>query len=326
MHESFRLQARTSNCWSIFKSADVQLSVHRLHALLFAMIVSLDRITRRAFVTRSATFFSALVLPSRERWALRAPIAVRIGVASPATMPHDHRFGLDLGLDEARHAATLFGGSIIEVPIASSERIDGALSAIIGAEDEESSIVWTRGARQARTIYMNVGCPSDRLRKEACSRSAFHIAPSDAMARDALTAAKSASNTRAQSWDAALTRFGADTLNQRFLMRFHTPMTPGAWSAWFAVKATWESALRQKSGDAQQIAAFLGRETTQFDGHKGTPLSFRSWDHQLRQPLYVVGDGPPKQIPDGTGDESVRDALDRLGTSTRTSSCEAIHE
>jgi hypothetical protein len=93
------------------------------------------------------------------------------------------------------------------------------------------------------------------------------------------------------------------------------------------VKALWESALRQKSGDAKQIGDYLVRDTTQFDGHKGAPLSFRSWDHQLRQPIYVVSAGNrPTQIPELTGDDSVRDALDRLGRSTRAASCGSAHE
>ena len=261
---------------------------------------------------------SALALFPR---SLRAPISVRIGVAAPSTMPRGQRLGLELGLDEARHAAGLFGGTIVDMPVASPERIDDTLSAIVGAEDETATIAWTRRAAAAKTIYMNVGCTSDRLRGEQCSRAAFHVVPSDAMARDAARAASDASTTHAESWEGTLTRFGADTLNQRFLTRFHEPMSSGAWNAWFAVKAIWESALRQKSGASQRIAEYLARDTTQFDGHKGTPLSFRSWDHQLRQPLYLLVAGAPRQIPEVTGDQSVRDALDRLGASTRTSSC-----
>ena len=253
-------------------------------------------------------------------------MAVRIGVAAPATMPRGQRLGLELGLDEARHAAGLFGGTIVDVPVATPEQIDDTLSAIVGAEDETATIAWTRRAAARNTIYMNVGCTSDRLRGEQCSRAAFHVAPSDAMARDAVRVAGGPSPTRAESWDTALTRFGADTLNQRFLTRFHEPMSPGAWEAWFAVKAIWESALRQKSGEAGRIAEYLAGDTTQFDGHKGTPLSFRSWDHQLRQPLYVLGGGAPRQVPEVTGDESVRDALDRLGASTRKPACGTAHE
>jgi len=306
--------------------ARVQLSVRRLHAAIDAMIVTLGSVTRRVFIERSATFLSSLALSPRGRWSLRAPVSLRIGIAAPLSMPRHYRLGLELGLDEARHAATLFGGTIVDVPIATPQGIGGVLSAIIGAGDESATLAWTHRAAGSNTTYMNVSCTSDRLRRDDCSRAAFHVAPSDAMARDAVSAAKSSSTTRAESWDAALTRFGADTLNQRFLTRFREPMTPAAWNAWFAVKAIWESALRQKSGEPKQIAEYLAGDATQFDGHKGTPLSFRSWDHQLRQPLYLVGGGPPQQIPEIRGDESVREALDRLGGSARTPSCGATDE
>ena len=290
------------------------------------MIVRLGRITRRSFVARSATFFSGLALSPLTRWSTSAPIALRIGVATPG-LSRDQRLGLELGLDEARHAATLFGGTIVDVPVASPDRANDIFSAIIGGGDESAALNWTRHAARTNTIYMNVGCTSDRLRRGNCSPTAFHVVPSDAMARDALAAAGASSNAHAEAWDASLNRFGADTLNQRFLTRFHDSMTSGSWAAWFAVKAIWESALRQKSADAKQIAEYLVRDTTQFDGHKGTPLSFRSWDHQLRQPIYVVSLGnQPRQMPELTGDDSVRDALDRLGRSTRAASCESGHE
>jgi hypothetical protein len=291
------------------------------------MIVMLDSTTRRTFIVRSSVFLSALVVSPRTRWFWHAPFTVRIGVVEPS-MSREHQMGVELGLDEARHAAALFGGTIVDVPLRSPDTNLRSLSAIIGGGDEASSIAWTHHAAESSTTYVNVGCTSDRLRNDACSRAAFHIAPSDAMSRDALAIGGAPAKSRVEAWDASLSRFGADTLNQRFLTRFHAPMMSGAWAAWFAVKTIWESALRQKSGDASRIAEYLGRETTQFDGHKGAPLSFRSSDHQLRQPLYIVSSagGTPKQVPEIAGDESVRDALDRLGGSKSASTCQTGHE
>lgn len=286
------------------------------------MSVLLTRVSRRAFVAESASFLSAIVL-SRRTSLWRAPIVVRIGVVSQPTS-QSRRFGLDLGLDEAKHAATLFGGSIVDVPLTAPRADDGKLSAIVGGGDETSALEWTRYAAEHGTIYMNVGCPTDRLRQADCSQAAFHIAPSDAMVRDAIAAAGGGATGRAEAWDPSLSRFGADTLNQRFLTRFHQPMTSDAWAAWFAVKALWESALRRRSGDASAIADYLLRDTTQFDGHKGSPLSFRTWDHQLRQPLYVASGKTdrPKEVPEITGDIPVRDALDRLGGGHHETACE----
>jgi hypothetical protein len=133
------------------------------------MIVMIAEVTRRTFVARSVGYLSAITLLGRGRWFPHGPFTVRIGIAAPGAMPRDQRLGLELGLDEARHAATLFGGTIVDVPILSSERIDGVLSAIIGAADESATLAWTRRAALSNTIYMNVGCPSDRLRQEDCS-------------------------------------------------------------------------------------------------------------------------------------------------------------
>ena len=101
-----------------------------------------------------------------------------------------------------------------------------------------------------------------------------------------------------------------------------------SWCAWFSVKCAWEAALRSKTRDTASLAAFLETPEAKFDGHKGVPLSFRAWDHQLRQPLYVVSTGQgraPKVIaeapPAVSSEQSSRDALDRLGTPAGQSTC-----
>jgi ABC transporter substrate binding protein (PQQ-dependent alcohol dehydrogenase system) len=140
------------------------------------------------------------------------------------------------------------------------------------------------------------------------------------MLQDARSAAPGA--TAALAWDASLTRFGADTLNERFRRRFGADMTSAAWSAWFAVKVLWESSLRMKSAARAPLADYLTRDTTRFDGHKGQPLSFRPWDHQLRQPLYARTATGFVEVPATRApNESANDALDRLGKSTRASAC-----
>jgi hypothetical protein len=65
-------------------------------------------------------------------------------------------------------------------------------------------------------------------------------------------------------------------------------MDGNAWAGWAAVKIAAEAALRTGSNDPVKLLGFLESPTSQFDGHKGWPLTFRIADHQLRQPLYVV--------------------------------------
>ena len=99
-------------------------------------------------------------------------------------------------------------------------------------------------------------------------------------------------------------------------------MTPPAWGAWFAVKALWESSLRMKSVEPRQLADYLTRDTTQFDGHKGRPLSFRPWDHQLRQLVYARVGKKLIDIPQNpAADASSRDVLDALGQTAASTTC-----
>jgi ABC transporter substrate binding protein (PQQ-dependent alcohol dehydrogenase system) len=104
-------------------------------------------------------------------------------------------------------------------------------------------------------------------------------------------------------------------------------MDGAAWAGWMAVKVLWEASLRARSTDGAALRAYLDRDATQFDGHKGWPLSFRAWDHQLRQPLYLVapaengGTRIVGEVPAGRGEHSSREMLDRLGADATASAC-----
>jgi hypothetical protein len=297
-------------------------------------------LTRRDFVEDACGVAAGVTLAGRRlrvgassvgSAALPPPVALRIGAIdltnASAPRARARHLGLQLGIDEAQHAAAMFGGSVTLVPLSGTEPPLHGLSALLGGDDPARCERDARRADAAGILYMNIGCADDALRGAGCRRTTFHIAPSDAMYRDALRLAHelagAAADARAAAWDPSLNRFGADTLNDRFRARFHTGMTADAWTAWFAVKVLWESSLRARSADPVKLAAYLTRDTTQFDGHKGQALSFRAWDHQLRQPVYVLQAGRMvgQQPAAASGDESTRDALDRIGTTAAQSAC-----
>jgi ABC transporter substrate binding protein (PQQ-dependent alcohol dehydrogenase system) len=135
-------------------------------------------------------------------------------------------------------------------------------------------------------------------------------------------AAAKARESRIVLWTSSLEKYGASQLNDRFHARFGYPMDSPAWAGWFAVKIVWESMLRATGAD--RLRDTLASTKTQFDGHKGAPLSFRAWDHQLRQPLYATGsgaDGRPREIPDITASVPVRDLLDTIGDVAGRNAC-----
>jgi hypothetical protein len=274
-------------------------------------------LSRREFLRNAALL--AVSSPTVARRNTHSAIALSLGIIDTGT--HDSRIdGATLGVEEARHAASLFGGTIALVHMTPNARVPQGLTALLGDADLDHARAFLNERSLGDALFMNVACTADGLRAEDCRRTAFHVTASDAMRRDAIAAANDDASA-AVVWDPSLAKFGADTLNERFHTRFGTPMTEDAWTAWFAVKVLWESSLRVKSGDSRAIADYLVRETTQFDGHKGRPLSFRAWDHQLRQPLYVRTGSRVLEEPVTRDGEPARNALDRLGPGASASKC-----
>jgi ABC-type branched-subunit amino acid transport system substrate-binding protein len=126
----------------------------------------------------------------------------------------------------------------------------------------------------------------------------------------------------AVGWHYELERFSARELNGRFRRRWNAPMTETAWAAWAALKLVGEAVVRAGASDGDALVAFM-ESAPPFDGHKGEALTFRRWDHQLRQPLYVAG--PRKREEGGGPFAAVADVgaknLDALGTAMADSRC-----
>lgn len=80
----------------------------------------------------------------------------------------------------------------------------------------------------------------------------------------------------------------AKNLNDQFGSRSGIPMDSSAWAAYAGIKLLLESVYATQSSDPSKLAAYITDPKTTFDLFKGIPLSFRPWDHQLRQPLYMV--------------------------------------
>jgi len=89
-------------------------------------------------------------------------------------------------------------------------------------------------------------------------------------------------------WHWAWERNGAPQVNKRFMKKAKRHMTGYDWSAWLAVKLIAESILRQEQLDTGLIQADIKDATFKIDGAKGYPLNFRTWNNQLRQPVFLT--------------------------------------
>lgn len=138
---------------------------------------------------------------------------------------------------------------------------------------------------------------------------------------------------RASLWEAKIDAYGAREINQRFRERWGMPMDGPAWAAYQAVKMFYEAASLGGSTEADDIVGYFENPATNFDVWKGIGVSFRPWDHQLRQSLYLikinpdaetvfdlanlVGELPALYLP---GTEPL-ERLDQLGDLERASQC-----
>ena len=126
----------------------------------------------------------------------------------------------------------------------------------------------------------------------------------------------------ATAWHWSWYRNGAPQLQHRF-EKIADPrrMNPEAWAAWVAVKAVTQSAARAGSLQLSAMQQFMLGSRLNLDGAKGEPMSFRPWDHQLRQPILlatadaVIARAPLPQFLHQTND------LDTLGIDRPETRC-----
>ncbi|MDP9964922.1 ABC transporter substrate binding protein (PQQ-dependent alcohol dehydrogenase system) [Variovorax paradoxus] len=123
----------------------------------------------------------------------------------------------------------------------------------------------------------------------------------------------------ALAWHAQFERYGAPQVSRRFAKAAKRPMTAQDWAAWMAGKTLAAAAIAAPKGPNAAWAQAIGKST--LDGSKGTSLSFRAWDGQLRQPMLLTdGQGVIAQAP-AEGVLHPRNVLDTLGADAPEKLC-----
>jgi hypothetical protein len=206
--------------------------------------------------------------------ALFTPLAVRaqgapadtVRIAITRTVPAAARQGAIMSVEESARVATLLGRAVV---LDSGDA--GAARARFVITGDASPL-----PPRSRAILLDVECsPPPR---GAASARWFTLCPP--------AARSSATQDSVVAWDAALEKFGASQLNDRYRARWRAPMTEAAWRGWLAAKIAWESALRGPR-DPAALARWLASPAARFDGHQGVPLSFDA-RHRLRHPRHRV--------------------------------------
>ena len=125
----------------------------------------------------------------------------------------------------------------------------------------------------------------------------------------------------ATTWHPVHEVWGAAQLQNRFSRAAKRPMRPLDYHAWVAVRAVGEAATRLKRTSPREIGRFMLADGFDIAAFKGVPLSFRSWNQQLRQPILIVQPRSLVSVAPEPGFLHQRTPLDSLGFDEPESAC-----
>jgi ABC transporter substrate binding protein (PQQ-dependent alcohol dehydrogenase system) len=92
------------------------------------------------------------------------------------------------------------------------------------------------------------------------------------------------------AWHPASEQWGGTQIQNRFAKANGRRMLSKDMSAWTAVRIIGEAATRTPGADPAKIDAFIRADEFSIAAFKGQKLTFRKWNWQLRQPIFL-GDG-----------------------------------
>lgn len=125
----------------------------------------------------------------------------------------------------------------------------------------------------------------------------------------------------ATTWSPVLETWGAAQAQNRFRRLAGRLMRPLDYQVWAAVRVVGSAAATTKSADPAVLIPALTQPGFALPAYKGISLSFRPWDHQLRQPLIVVQPKALVSVAPEQGFLHQRTPLDTLGTDLPETAC-----
>lgn len=124
-----------------------------------------------------------------------------------------------------------------------------------------------------------------------------------------------------RSWDAAQDQWGATQMQNRFMKLNSRRMTALDMQAWTAVRMIGEATSRTNSGDVRKVTEFIKGPNFSVAAFKGTKLTLRDWNLQLRQPILLVDGRMVVSVSPQEGFLHQVSELDTLGYDRPESKC-----
>lgn len=124
-----------------------------------------------------------------------------------------------------------------------------------------------------------------------------------------------------RSWDAAQDQWGATQMQNRFMKLNSRRMTALDMQAWTAARMIGEATSRTNSGDVRKVTDFIKGSDFSVAAFKGTKLTLRDWNLQLRQPILLVDGRMVVSVSPQEGFLHQVSELDTLGYDRPESKC-----
>ena len=127
------------------------------------------------------------------------------------------------------------------------------------------------------------------------------------------------------AWSRVVEQWGAAQLQSRFTDLAGRPMQSQDYAAWAAIRTIGEAVTRTNTAEAATLRAFILSADFELAGFKGRPLSYRTWNGQLRQPIPLVHASALAALAPLEGFLHQRTELDTLGLDQPESTCTAFN-
>ncbi len=123
------------------------------------------------------------------------------------------------------------------------------------------------------------------------------------------------------AWHRSHEQWGGTQIQRRLRKLAGRDMTVRDYANWAAMRSIGEAVTRTNSAEPDKVRAHLMGDTFKLAAFKGTPLTFRRWNQQLRQPILLAA---PRSLVSVSPQEEFlhqRTPLDTLGFDEPESNC-----
>lgn len=178
------------------------------------------------------------------------------------------------GAREVGHAVIPAGSGVDATILRNIDRSNSDLVILLNSAEDQLTILADLDAGGVRKEVAGFPWPETQTR-------AFYLAYRAA-------APNLGAGYRASNWEWTIDAYGAREYNARYADQFVEPMDASAWATFHAVKIIFEAAFFGQSTVPADVMAYMTNPGSVFDLHKGIAVSFRPWDRQIRQSLFLI--------------------------------------